>query len=70
MTPNPILEEIWRIKEQLAAEAGNDFDVFFDQLLDWSRKNADLIRRVQAGAPLASIPDAPEQHAEKADRGP
>ena len=33
---NPILEEVWRIKGQLAAEAGYDVDKFFDNLRKWS----------------------------------
>ena len=36
MQSNPILEEVWRIKDQLAAEAGYDMDRFFEQLCAWS----------------------------------
>lgn len=36
MKSNPILEEVWRIKDQLAAEAGYDMDRFFEQLRAWS----------------------------------
>jgi len=36
MKSNPILEEVWRIKEQLAAEADYDVDKFFDNLRKWS----------------------------------
>ena len=36
MKPNSILEEVWRIKDQLAAEAGYDMDCFFEQLCAWS----------------------------------
>jgi hypothetical protein len=32
MKSNPILEEVWRIKDQLAEEAGYDADRFFDNL--------------------------------------
>lgn len=35
MKSNPILEEVWRIKDQLAAEAGYDPDRFFDNLQGW-----------------------------------
>jgi hypothetical protein len=35
MKSNPILEEVWRIKDQLAAEAGYDVDRFFDNLKKW-----------------------------------
>ena len=35
MKANPILEEIWQIKDQLAAEAGYDMDRYFDNLRKW-----------------------------------
>ncbi len=35
MKTNPILEEVWQIKGQLAAEAGYDIDRFFDNLRQW-----------------------------------
>jgi hypothetical protein len=35
MKSNPILEEVWRIKDQLAAEAGYDIDRFFENLRKW-----------------------------------
>ena len=36
MNTNPILEEVWRIKDQLAAESGYDIDRFVEQLRAWS----------------------------------
>jgi hypothetical protein len=33
---NAILEEAWRVKDQLAAEAGYDIDRFVEQLRAWS----------------------------------
>jgi hypothetical protein len=39
MNSNPILEEVWRIKDQLAAEAGCDADRFFDNLKKWIAEN-------------------------------
>jgi hypothetical protein len=36
VTANPILEEVWRIKDQLAAEASYDMDRFIEQLRAWS----------------------------------
>jgi len=36
MKTNPILEEVWRIKDQLAAESGYDVNRFFEQLRAWS----------------------------------
>ena len=57
MKPNPILEEVWRIKDQLAAEAGYDMDRFVEQLRAWSAahppsgpvvRNAEELRRLMA----------------------
>ena len=39
MKSNPILEEVWWIKDQLAAEAGYDADRFFDNLQQWMAEN-------------------------------
>jgi hypothetical protein len=36
MKTNPILEEVWRIKDQLSAEAGHDVARFFAQLREWA----------------------------------
>ena len=36
MKTDPILQELWRTKDQLAAEAGYDLDVFLEQLQQWS----------------------------------
>ena len=33
---NPLLEEIWEIKDRLSAEAGHDIDVFCEPLRAWS----------------------------------
>ncbi len=57
MKSNPILEEVWRIKDQLAAEAGYDMDRFFEQLRAWSAahphpgrviRNAEELRQLVA----------------------
>ena len=57
MKANPILEEIWRIKDQLAAEAGYDIDRFFENLRKWEAehphtgpiiRNAEELRQVVA----------------------
>ena len=57
MKTNPILEEVWRIKDQLAAEAGYDMDQFVEQLRAWSAahppsgpvaRNAEELRRLMA----------------------
>lgn len=39
MKANPILEEIWRVKDQLAAEAGYDVDRFFENLRKWAAEH-------------------------------
>lgn len=39
MKTNPVLEEVWRIKDQLAAEAGYDIDRFFDNLRKWEAEH-------------------------------
>ena len=39
MKSNPILEEAWRIKDQLAAEAGYDMDHLCDNLRKWSAEH-------------------------------
>ena len=39
MKTNPILEEAWRTKDQLAAQAGYDVDRFVEQLRAWSAAN-------------------------------
>ena len=33
---NPLLEEIWEIKDRLVAESGNDLHVFCEQLRAWT----------------------------------
>jgi hypothetical protein len=57
MKTNPILEEVWQIKDQLAAEAGYDMDRFVEQLRAWSAthppsgpvvRNAEELRRLMA----------------------
>lgn len=39
MITNPLLEEIWAVKDRLNAESGGDIHVFCQQLRDWSAKN-------------------------------
>jgi len=35
MNPGPILEEVWRVKDQLAREAGYDSERFIETLRSW-----------------------------------
>ncbi len=39
MKPNPILEELWQIKDDLAREAGYDTHRFFENLRQWEREH-------------------------------
>jgi hypothetical protein len=36
MKPNPILEEVWRIKDELAREAGNDIHRLCENTRRWA----------------------------------
>jgi hypothetical protein len=75
MKADPILQEVWDIKDRLAAEAGYDVDRFFDQLKEWTAKhpptgpvvrNAEELRqliaakeRQRAGQPTVALNDEP-----------
>jgi len=57
MKANPILEEVWRIKDELAREAGYDINRYCEQLRAWSAahphpgpivRNAEDLRRLVA----------------------
>jgi hypothetical protein len=39
MKPDPILEELWRVKDKLAAEAGCDADRFIENLRRWEKEH-------------------------------
>ena len=39
MKPDPTLEELWRIKEDLAREADYDVDRFFENLRNWTAEH-------------------------------
>jgi len=39
MTTNPILEELWKIKDDLAREAGYDTHQFFENLRKWATEH-------------------------------
>jgi len=36
MKPNPILEEVWRVKDELAREAGHDIHRFCENTRQWA----------------------------------
>ena len=68
MKANPILKEVWRVKDQLAAEAGYDVDRFFAQLRAWSVahpydgpvvRNAQELTRLAAEGSALALRDKP-----------
>jgi len=68
MKANTILEEVWRIKDQLAAEAGYDVDRFFAQLQAWSEahphpgpvvRDAEELRRLATEESALALKDKP-----------
>lgn len=68
MKANHILEEVWRAKDQLAAEAGYDVDRFFEQLRTWSDAhphrgpvvhNAEELRRLAAEKSALALNEKP-----------
>jgi hypothetical protein len=67
MKGNPILEEVWRIKDQLAAEAGYDADRFFENLRKWEAAHPHPGPVVRNAEELRQIVAARErEHAEEA----
>ena len=39
MKSNPILDELWKVKDQLAGEAGYDVDRFLENLRRWEAEH-------------------------------
>jgi hypothetical protein len=70
MKKNPILEEVWRIKDELAEEAGHDVHRLCENTRKWAsthqrpgpvvRTAADLQRLKEQKAPLVLKEEAPE----------
>lgn len=57
MKPNPILEEVWRVKDELAREAGHDIHRLCENTRQWAAehphpgpvvRNAEDLRRLVA----------------------
>jgi len=79
MKASPILEELWRIKDDLAREAGYDTNRFLDNLRKWEAEhphagrvvhNAEKLRelmaeteRQRAKEPLLVLNDKPPESA-------
>jgi hypothetical protein len=63
MITNPLLEEIWAVKDRLAAEAGNDIHVFCEQLRAWESSHLPkgrVLRTPQEIRALRARQEAPE----------
>ena len=61
MKANPILEEVWRIKDQLAAEAGYDIDRFFENLRKWEAAHppsGQVVRNAEELRQLVSVKES------------
>jgi len=65
MKSNPILEEVWRIKDQLAAESGYDVDRFVEQLREWSAAHPHPGRMVHSAEELRQIVAEKERERDK-----
>jgi hypothetical protein len=56
MKNDPILEEVWRVKDQLAAAADYDMDIFLKQLRDWSTAHPPAAPVVHSADELRRLP--------------
>jgi hypothetical protein len=61
MKTNPILEEVRRIKAQLAAESGYDVDRFFEQLRAWSAAHPHPCRMIHTTEEVRQLVAAKER---------
>jgi hypothetical protein len=55
MKPNPILEELWKIKDQLAAEAGYNVDRFLENLRRWEAEHPQSGRVIHSAEDLRAL---------------
>ena len=55
MKPNPILDELWKVKDQLAAEAGYDVDRFLENLRRWEAEHPQPGRVVHGAEELRQL---------------
>jgi hypothetical protein len=61
MKSDPILQEVWDIKDRLAAEAGYDIKRFFEQLEAWSKAHPHGDRVVRDAEELRHLIQAKER---------
>ncbi len=55
MKPNPILDELWKVKDQLAAEAGYDVGRFLENLRRWEAEHPHPGREVHSAEELRQL---------------
>jgi hypothetical protein len=55
MKPNPILDELWKVKDALAAEAGYDVDRFLENLRRWEAEHPHAGRIVGSAEDLRQL---------------
>ena len=65
MKPNPILEDLWKVKDQLAAEAGYELDRFLENLRRWETENPHSGRVVSSAEEL--LQQAAEEERKRAE---
>ncbi len=67
MKPDPILAELWKVKDALAAEAGYDTDRFLENLRRWEAEHPPKGRVVHSAEELRQLVEEEElQRAEAA----
>jgi hypothetical protein len=54
MKPDPILDELWKVKDRLAEDAGNDPKKFIENLKRWETENTQWIPQAWHIAPSSS----------------
>jgi hypothetical protein len=63
MKPDPILEEIWKVKDRLAREANYDTNRFFDILRQWESDHPHQGRGIRSAKELRDLmAEAEEEH--------
>ena len=62
MKADPILAEVWRVKDQLAADAGYDMDVFLEQLRMWGVAHPPSGSEIQSAEELRRLATGEKSH--------
>ena len=66
MKPDPILEELWKVKDQLAANTGYDTDRFLEELRRWEAEHPHSGRVVHNAEELRQL--VAEEERKRAER--